>query len=284
MSAYQIELDQIYKDQIDAQYNIMNLALKKVEKYIETTNKLHILCRASRLAANMNDKFVSISYSGTKGRYGLEVRYYLYRKTCTETVQELKVYRGKLYVNGNKIDIGVSDSIFANSWNTFKAAESELINLFYELLPLRNGDKLKLSDVDVLMNRLIDEYRVNWDSIMDAMFEFNKVGGKYTAYYKLLVRFRLYTKSKSNFKALGLIQYHRVSGGNYEDGSRYTNVVKTGNDRLRLTRQDIRKARLGRFAKEYLEKSRVIESIYGKHLILKGISISLQRIASKWPH
>jgi len=76
------------------------------------------------------------------------------------------------------------------------------------------------------MNRLIEECRGNWDSFMDAILKFNKVGGKYISYYKVLVRFRLYIKSKSNFKELGLIQYRRVPGGNYEDGSRYANVVK----------------------------------------------------------
>jgi len=230
--------------------------------------------------ANKADNFVSISYSSTKGRYGLEVRYRLFRKGCTEDVRELKIVRGKIHVNGEKIHIGVSDALFTSAWRKFKAVENELISIYYVLLPLRNGDNLKIKDLGILMDRLIDEYKENLTAIMDAMFEFNKVGGKYTAHYKLLVRFRLYTKSKCNFKALGWIQYHRVSGGKYEDGIRYTNVVNMGKDskkRVRLTRQVIRQVRLGRFAREYIEKSRFIEPLYLKHLILKSISISLQR-------
>jgi len=287
MSAYQHELQKIYLDQIDALTIIKDALLLNTHRYLVAKNELHNICRTSRVVANTNEKLISISYTGTKGRYGLEVRYYLYRKTCTETVQELKVCRGKLHVNGNKVDIGISASLFFRKWSAFKALENESINLFYELLPLRNGDKLKLDDLEVLVNRLIDEYRKNWDTIMDAIFEFNKVGGKYTAYYKLLVRFRLYSKTKTDFKALGLIRYHRVAGGNYEDGSRYTNVIKIGKgykESARLTRAEIRKARLGRFAKEYIEKSKNIESIYRKHLILKGICISLQRITAKWQH
>ncbi len=280
MSAYQHELQRIYLDQIGTLMIIKEALLQSTDRYLAAKNILHGICRTSRLVASMNDKFVSISYSSTKGRYGLEVRYRLFKKGCTEDVKELNLVRGKIHVNGNKVHIGVSNSLFSNSWNTFKAEEGELINLFYELFPLRNGDKLKLNELNVLMNRLIGEYRTNWDALMDAMFEFNKVGGKYTAYYKLLVRFRLYSKSKDIFKELGLIRYHRVAGGNYEDGSRYTNVIKIGKgykESARLTRAEIRKARLGRFAKEYIEKSKNIESIYRKHLILKGICISLQR-------
>jgi len=287
MSTYQINLDRIYKDQVNAQSYLKNLVLEKIEKYKNSKEELHCICRSSKVAANMSDKFVSISYTGTKGRYGLVVRYYLYRKASTETVQEVKLHRGKLCVNGNKVNIGVSDLLFLRSWDKYKEVEQELIDLFFELLPLRNGDKLRLNDLDILMNRLMDEYSANWNMLMDAMFEFNKVGGKYTSYYKLLVRFRLYIKNKDDFKALGTIHYHRVSGGNYADGSRYTQRIKQlkdNKDRIRLTREDIRKAKLGRFTKEYMENSKIIETIFIKHLILKRMSISLQRITSKWQH